>query len=134
MSAVADQQAITSGRAFPWHEVYAPDADASVEFYTKALGMGVENFEMEGMGTYRMLTVNGQAVAGVVSTKTLSMPNVPPHWATYFSVDDVDARIAKCKEMGATVLVEPMDVPTIGRMALISDPQGAAIWLFKGAS
>ena len=65
---------------------------------------------------------------------TLGMANVHTHWATYFSVDDVDARIAKCKEMGATVLVEPMDVPTIGRMALISDPQGAAIWLFKGTS
>lgn len=129
-----DQQAVTAGRAFPWHEVYAPDADASVDFYTKALGMGVENFEMEGMPTYRMLTVNGVAVAGVVSTKSLPMPNVPPHWAAYLSVDDVDARIAKCKEMGATIIVEPMDVPTIGRMALISDPQGAAIWLFKGAS
>lgn len=130
---MADQQALALGRAFPWHEVYAPDADATVDFYTKALGMGVENFQMEGMPTYRMLTVNGTAVAGVISTKSLPMPNVPPHWAAYFAVDDVDARIAKCKELGATVLVEPMDVPTIGRMALISDPQGAVIWLFKGA-
>jgi predicted enzyme related to lactoylglutathione lyase len=48
-------------------------------------------------------------------------------------VDDVDARLAKCKEMGATVLVDPMDIPKVGRMALIQDPQGSVIWLFKGS-
>jgi len=59
---------------------------------------------------------------------------VPPHWAVYIGVDDVDARLAKCVELGATVLVEPMDVQTVGRMALIQDPQGATFWLFKDAT
>jgi hypothetical protein len=130
----ADQQATTSGKAFPWHEVYAPDADAAVEFYTKALGFGTQSMEMPGMPPYQMLTFNGTAVAGVVSTKTLPMPNVPPHWAAYIAVDDVDARLAKVTEMGGKIVVEPMDIPTVGRMAMIADPQGAMIWLFKPAS
>jgi predicted enzyme related to lactoylglutathione lyase len=86
-----------------------------------------------GQGDYTMLTMNGMGVAGVMDTNTLDHPNVPPHWAAYLSVDDVDARLAKCKEMGATVLVDPMDIPKVGRMALIQDPQGSVIWLFKGS-
>jgi len=60
------------------------------------------------------------------------MAEVPPHWATYLSVDDVDARVEKCVEHGGTLVVPAMDVPTVGRMALIHDPQGAHVWLFKG--
>lgn len=125
-----DQHAVNTGSTFVWHEVYAPDADAVIEFYTKALDFGVQEMPMENF-TYRMLTKNGHGVAGVLSTNDMNMEGVPPHWATYLAVDDVDARLEKCKELGASVVVPPMDVPTVGRMTLISDPQGAHIWLFK---
>ena len=84
------------------------------------------------MGTYKMLTRNGKPVCGVFGTDSAEMAHTPPHWATYLAVDDVDARLAKCTELGAKVIVQPMDVPTVGRMALIQDPAGAHIWLFKG--
>lgn len=127
-----DEHNMNVGRTFPWHEVYTANLDATVDFYTKALGFGTEKMNM-GQGDYTMLTMNGMGVAGVMDTNTLEHPNVPPHWAAYLSVDDVDARLAKCKEMGATVLVEPMDIPKVGRMALIQDPQGSVLWLFKGS-
>lgn len=128
-----DEHALSTGRTFVWHEVYGPSIEAAVEFYTKALDFGVEKFEMGSHGTYTMLSKNGKSVAGVVSTNELPNPDVPPHWATYIAVDDVDARLQKCKDLGATVVVPAMDVPTVGRMALIADPQGAHIWLFKGS-
>ena len=127
----ADQHAISTGRTFVWHEVYVPDAGAAIDFYTKALDFGTQEFDMGSMGTYKMLTKNGQGVAGVLSTTEMKMDGIPPHWATYIAVDDVDARLAKCQELGATVVVPPMDIPTVGRMSLIADPQGARIWLFK---
>lgn len=83
---------------------------------------------------YHMLTVNGAAVAGVMATDTDEMRNVPPHWSTYLAVDDVDTRVARCIELGATVVVPPIDVPGVGRMALVCDPQGAHIWLFRSAN
>ena len=127
-----DQHVTASGKTFPWHEIYAPDAQAAIDFYTKALGMGTQDYDMGGGYTYHMLTANGTGIAGVMSTKDPKMmPGIPPHWAVYMAVDDVDKRIAKCKELGAKVVVEPMDVPKVGRMALISDPQGAHLWLFK---
>ena len=121
------------GTAFPWHEVYTPNLDATIDFYTKALGFGTETMQMGEGSTYTMLTVNGQALCGVMDTNTIGMPGIPPHWAAYFSVDDVDARVKSVLEHGGKMLVEPMDVPTVGRMALIQDPQGATLWLYKCA-
>jgi predicted enzyme related to lactoylglutathione lyase len=126
-----DQNALAVGRNFVWHEVYAPDGQASIDFYTTCLDFGSQAMDMGEMGTYTMLTRGGQAVCGVLGTRDMpGMSDVPPHWATYLAVDDVDARVAKCVEHGAKLVVPAMDIPTIGRMALISDPQGAHIWLF----
>jgi predicted enzyme related to lactoylglutathione lyase len=127
----ANNHALLEGKTFCWHEVYGPSAEAAIDFYTKALDFGVREMDMGPMGKYHMLTREGQGVCGVMATNTPEMANVPPHWSTYLAVDDVDARLAKCKELGATVVVPPMDIPTVGRMTLIADPQGAHIWLFK---
>jgi len=128
-----DQQALITGRTFVWHEVYGANAEASIDFYTEALGFGTTSMDMGPMGTYHMLTREGQGVAGIIGTANdPQMAEVPPHWATYLSVDDVDARVEKCVEHGGTLVVPAMDVPTVGRMALIHDPQGAHVWLFKG--
>lgn len=128
----ADQNALAQGRNFVWHEVYGPSSKAAIDFYTQALDFGTQEMPMGEMGTYHMLTRGGAPVCGVMGTSEMpGMENVPPHWATYLSVDDLDARLEKCKKLGATVVVEPMTVPTVGRMALITDPQGAHIWLFK---
>ena len=122
--------ALAVGNTFVWHEVYAPDADAAVSFYTEALGFGSQTMEMGDIGSYTMLTKNGVPVAGVQSTSQPHMDGVPPHWATYLAVDNVDEKLEDCTAMGATIVVPPMDIPTVGRMALIADPQGAHIWLF----
>ena len=118
------------GQTFCWHEVYGASSQASIDFYTKALGFGTTKHEMGDM-TYHMLTKNGVPVAGVLGTDEMEMKGVPPHWAVYIAVDSVDQSLAKCQELGANVVVGPMDVPTVGRMVLITDPQGAHVWLFQ---
>ena len=128
-TAVSDN-VVAQGKNFVWHEVYGPSSQVAIDFYTQALGFGSHAMEMGEMGTYHMLTRGGVPVAGVVSTDNDRMRDVPPHWSTYLAGDDVDASLAKCQEHGATVTVPPMDVPTVGRMALIQDPQGAHIWIF----
>jgi predicted enzyme related to lactoylglutathione lyase len=129
-----DQHALAAGRAFPWHELYVPNVDAAVDFYSKCFDIATQDFPHE-MGTYKMFTIGGTPVAGSMSTESdeLKGMNIPPHWAVYMSVDDVDARLEKVKANGGTVVVEPMDVPNVGRMALIADPQGAHIWLYKAS-
>lgn len=126
-----DQHALAAGRAFPWHEVYAPNAEAAVEFYTKVFDMETDSMPMGESGVYHMLKVGGTAVAGVMSTNSPDMAQVPPHWAVYMTVDDVDQRIEKAIAAGGKVVVPPFEVPNVGRMSLIADPQGAHIWLYK---
>lgn len=127
-----DKYAMRTGYAFPWHEVYGPNLEKTVAFYQNALGMGVEKMEMGEMGSYTMLTKDGQAVCGAIGTDdNPHMKDVPPHWAVYMSVDDVDASCEKVIANGGEVVVPAMDIPSVGRMSLIKDPQGAHIWLFK---
>lgn len=125
-----NQHSLLQGQTFVWHELYTPNAPSSIDFYTKVLGLGTQEMDMGPNGTYKMLTKNGAPICGVFPTNTPEMADVPPHWSVYYSVDDVDASLAKAQEHGATVLVPPMDVPTVGRMVLIKDPQGATLWLF----
>lgn len=128
MATDTENPAIATGSTFVWHEISAPSVEKSIEFYTLALDFGTQSFDMGEMGTYNMLTRHGKGVAGVIAPQH---EGTPAHWATYISVDDVDAKIEKCKSLGATLLAGPFDVPTVGRMALIQDPQGAVVWIFR---
>ena len=133
MAQTMEENAVAQGKTFVWHELYGASTSASVEFYSKVLGWETEAMDM-GDFKYTMFKSNGTPVAGVLGTSEIPhLADVPPHWAVYIGVDDVDARLAKCVALGATVLVEPMDVPNVGRMSLIQDPQGATFWLFKDA-
>ena len=56
--------------------------------------------------------------------------NVPaPYWLFYFNVPALDAAVAKLKEKGGTVLLEPMEVPGGGWIVQGKDPQGAVFAL-----
>jgi hypothetical protein len=58
--------------------------------------------------------------------------SIPSMWTPYIGVDDTDACYAKAQELGAETIVEPMDVPTVGRFAILKDPQGAVFGIIKG--
>ena len=49
----------------------------------------------------------------------------------YVATDDVDASVERATSTGATTVTEPMDIPTVGRMAIVADPTGAVIGLYK---
>ena len=52
---------------------------------------------------------------------------VPPHWAAYVTVEDVDATAKKAEQAGATIIVPPTDIPNVGRFCTFQDPQGAVL-------
>jgi predicted enzyme related to lactoylglutathione lyase len=68
-------------------------------------------------------------VAGLVSPP--GAENAPPYWAAYINSVDIPADVAKAKPAGATILVEHMEVPNAGTLAVIQDPQGAVFSLWK---
>jgi predicted enzyme related to lactoylglutathione lyase len=62
---------------------------------------------------------------------TPEMGDVPPNWLVYFAVDDCDAKAQKAAELGANICLPPADIPSVGRFAVIQDPQGAAFAIIK---
>jgi hypothetical protein len=61
------------------------------------------------------------------------MKGAPSHWLTYFEVTDVDASAKLVTELGGQVVSPPMDIPNVGRFAVVRDPQGAALAIYKNA-
>ena len=64
---------------------------------------------------------------------TPPMAGVPNHWHVYFAVEDADATAAKAAAEGGNVAVQPFDIPTVGRSAVLTDPQGAMFSVLKPA-
>jgi predicted enzyme related to lactoylglutathione lyase len=82
-------------------------------------------------GVYTMLKSTGKDVGGLYKLMPdMIAQGVPPHWLSYVSVANADESAEKIKAEGATIMNEPFDVYTIGRMAVVKDPTGAvfAIW------
>ena len=73
---------------------------------------------------YTVVKVDGEDVAGI-----MPMPpdtgEMPPAWGLYITVENVDKTADLAKELGGKVLVEPTDIPEVGRFSVIQDPQGA---------
>lgn len=109
--------------AFSWMELHCNDAGKAKSFYTSLLGWGSETVDV-GVGPYTMVTNGGEKIGGLPD-----MPADTPRWLPYVTVDDVDARVEKARSLGATVTSEPMDIPQVGRFAILSDPVGGVIGL-----
>ena len=84
---------------------------------------------MEDGGTYTFFKQGDRPVGGMMSMQSLGLKDVPSHWMAYLTVENVDDACARCKELGGTIVMEPMDVPGIGRFAIIADPSEAALGL-----
>lgn len=106
---------------FVWDELGTNDADDAQRFYGDVFGWTAVDMGDE-FGGYRTFNVGETGVAGMM---TLPDGAMTPQWQPYVAVADPDATTAKAKGLGASVLLEPMDVPTVGRLAVLADPQGA---------
>jgi predicted enzyme related to lactoylglutathione lyase len=110
-----------------WNEVLTRDVEADRAFYTSVFPWTAGRPGFEGAPeSYTVWQVDGNQVGGMMDLAGTGMPDdVPPHWSVCFAVADVDATVAKARDLGATITFEPMDMP-IGRFAGVIDPQGAS--------
>ncbi|HST26233.1 MAG TPA: VOC family protein [Gaiellaceae bacterium] len=112
---------------FVWDELGTQDVDASESFYSAVFGWTTNDMGEE-YGGYKVFQSGETRVAGLMK---LPDPNIPSMWAPYVAVDDVDATIAKAKELGGSAIMDGMDVPNIGRIGMLKDPQGAVLGIIK---
>jgi uncharacterized protein len=120
-------QLVNEPGAFIWGELSTSDLAKSKAFYSKVFGWG-----WGGADEYAEAQVGGRTVAGVMPRPADMPAEVPDMWLVYFGANDVDADTKRATDLGATVLVEPTDIPGTGRFSVLMDPQGATFALFQG--
>lgn len=52
-----------------------------------------------------------------------------PAWLGYIAVDSVDASVASITVAGGSVMMPAMDIPGVGRIAMVADPHGAPFYI-----
>jgi predicted enzyme related to lactoylglutathione lyase len=112
---------------FCWAELITGNTDVAGKFYKDFFGWGLKPSAQGGM-QYTELQVGGQSVGGMMPPP---MQGIPPHWATYFFVTDLDTSTNKAKSLGATVPTGPQAIPNVGRFSALKDPQGATFCLYE---
>ena len=114
---------------FVWRELIVKNQAKASAFYSNVFGWKAVTADMGGGYRYTMLKNGEQDVGGL--TAPPADRDVPSSWLTYITVDDVDAVAARVPSLGGSVLMAPYDVPTIGRVAVVSDPQGGKFAAFQ---
>ncbi|MBB5754072.1 VOC family protein [Prosthecomicrobium pneumaticum] len=118
---------------FYWNELMTRDVEAAKRFYGATLGWGFSEMPMPD-GVYHLALLGDKMVGGIFDIGAPAFDGVPESWFAYIAVDDLDARLAKLREAGGTVDREPWDVPGVGRIAIVSDVNGATMgWIVPAA-
>lgn len=125
--------ATPTGR-FCWYELMTTDPDAAPDFYREVVGWDTQAWDGGGM-PYTMW-LNGEVpIGGVMRLPPEAVAGgAPPHWLIYISSPDAVATTAKAKELGATVLMGPQELPEVGTISVIADPWGAVFCAYQPAT
>jgi uncharacterized protein len=117
-------EVVNEANTLGWNELATRDADAAAAFYEAVFGMQATAWEgdADGPADYRVWNVDGKTVGGLMPMNEQFPEEVPPHWMTYFMVDDTDATVAKATAAGGGNPVAPFDLPGVGRIAILTDP------------
>ena len=115
-----------------WYELMTTDMKAAEAFYTKVVGWTTAPFEGSPQ-PYSMFMRDGSAPIGGLMTKPDEI-NAPPFWSMYVGVPKLEDAAAHIKRRGGSECSPVIDVPTVGRMQMMQDPQGAAFYIYEPAS
>jgi predicted enzyme related to lactoylglutathione lyase len=108
---------------FVWHELNTTEITSAADFYSRLIGWKTRDWDQNP--AYKIWTMGREGRGGLYSIH--EEPNVvtpPPHWLSYVGTPDVDATVRQTVELGGKVVTPAYDVPKIGRMAVLQDPQG----------
>ena len=113
-----------------WNELQTRDPQTTAAFYAELFGWRMEPQEDDGNLAYVVIKNAGRTNGGIMPM-TEQNGDIPSFWLAYFTVPSCDEAVEKAQELGGTVLAGPME-PGAGRIAVLTDPQGAAFAVFEG--
>ena len=110
-----------------WSELMTTDTRSAESFYDKVVGWTSEPFAASPMPYTQFKGSGGAAVAGLMQRP--DDMKMPPFWAMYIAVPRLEDAVADVKRLGGSELSEVIDVPGVGRLQMLKDPQGASFSL-----
>jgi predicted enzyme related to lactoylglutathione lyase len=117
---------------FVWHDLMTTDLGAAQSVYGGVVGWGTQPWQQDG--SYTLWMAGEMPVGGCMALPAeVKAAGVPPHWLTYVGAQDVDATAAQAASLGGKVLKAPEDIPSVGRFAVLADPQGAVLCVYAPA-
>ena len=108
-------------------ELNTTDVTKAKGFFSQLFDWKLEDLPMEG-GTYTLIHVGEGTGGGLMKHP---MPGAPSMWLAYVLVDDVDGATKKVRALGGTVIKDKTEVMGMGWLAIIVDPTGAHLGLWK---
>ena len=114
---------------FVWHELMTTDTQAAAAFYKKVIGWSAESWPQDP--SYKLFMGRGAMRAGLmILPEQAKAMGAPPSWVSYIGTPSVDETARLAEQLGGRVFRQPSDIPTVGRFAVIADPQGAVFSAF----
>ena len=115
-----------------WYELMTTDMKAAESFYKTVVGWTPAPFDGAGQ-PYTMFQRAGNVPIGGVMTTPEGL-NAPPFWAMYVGVPKLEDAVSHIKRLGGSDCSPVIEVPKVGRMQMMQDPQGAAFYVFEPSS
>jgi predicted enzyme related to lactoylglutathione lyase len=117
---------------FVWHELMTTDTRSAGAFFTKVIGWKAQAWSEDK--SYTVFLSRKQPVAGLMALGgEAAAMGTPPSWLTYIGTPNVDETAKRSEALGARILKPPTEVATVGRFAVLQDPQGAVFAAYTPA-
>ena len=118
---------------FIWYELMTPDPEGSKAFYDAVVGWDVSPEGPPEYAGYRMIgRSDGKFAGGVLPlTPEMQQHGARPTWLGYLHVQDVDEKLKAIEAAGGKTQMPATDIPNVGRIAMVTDPQGAPFYIMK---
>ena len=114
-----------------WHELNTWDPEQARHFYNTTLGWDFQPTTLPDGTRYWVAHKEGRAVGGIFQLTTPDFEGIPAHWMTYLAVDDIAAAQARAEGAGGEILRAAFRLPGVGRLSVVTDPDGAVIGLIE---
>lgn len=125
---------VNEANAYSWNELLSGDVERAKTFYSDVFGWTYDGMDMGPDGKYWVIQGGESGGLGGMMGRPPQLPSfVPDHWAVYFIVDDVAAKVAATTAKGGQVMHGPTEVPGIGTIATVTDPLGGAFSMLRPA-
>jgi uncharacterized protein len=115
-----------------WYELMTTDMAAAEAFYKPVVGWTTAPFDGAGQPYSMWNRPDGAPMGGVMTLPDeLKAHKIPPHWMMYIGVNALEEAVAHAKRLGGSTVSEVIEVPDVGRMQVLKDPQGAAFYVYE---